>query len=189
MAVPRGAGNAARQCLEMVVRALGWCLEPRKTEGPAACLLILGISVEYTDDGTIHLRPDSAKLSVWLDSITQALKANRLTSGEAAKLAGRLLFARSSLCGRVGAAQLRRLFRRSHAHGSVRLDESLQRVLIWWHAMLRGDAFRLKMYLHPDRRLPILVYTDATGRGSMGYCIYNSDRLLCSWSMSWSAHV
>ena len=110
LAVPRGMGDAAREALEMIVAALGWTLEPSKTEGPSREMVILGMHVGYAGDGVIQIEPDARKAKVWISSIEDALASDELSATAAAKLAGRLLFARSAAFGRVGAAQLRRLF-------------------------------------------------------------------------------
>ena len=131
----------------------------------------------------MHVQPEQAKVDMWIKSIDVALEENRLVSSAAAKLAGRLLFARSAWFGRVGSAQLRRIFNRAHGNGSSTLSASLRRVLLWWKAMLSNHAFHLQVKLTYDERRPILMYTDATGNGRMGYACYGSNGILMCWSM------
>jgi len=149
LAVPVEAADAARYALVTVVAALGWTLEPSKTLGPVETMVILGMSVSCTGDGTIDIRPDTDKVKVWVRSIDDALETNKLVSSEAAKLAGRLLFARRAWFGRVGSAQLRRLFQRAHRVGSPVLSPSLRRVLLWWKAMLANHAFYRDVWSRP----------------------------------------
>ena len=50
-------------------------------------LVVLGIAVNLADEG-ISFRPEPVKVQKWLTQVTEALRANRLTGGEASKLAG-----------------------------------------------------------------------------------------------------
>ena len=184
MAVPAGAGEAARFAIHKIIDALGWTLEPSKSEGPSPSMVILGLRVCFLAyEGVVSVNPEPAKVEQWLSAIDHVLQSRKMTSSEASKLAGKLLFARSAWCGRVGNAQLRRLFQRAHGNGSSSLNEPLRRVLVWWRAMLQHQAFDMKVKLQPDQRKPVLLYTDATGKGRMGYAMYDCDGVLRTWSM------
>ena len=54
------------------------------------------------------------KLVVWIKAIELALEKDALSPAAASKLAGRLLFARGNFFGKIGSAQLRRIFHRAH---------------------------------------------------------------------------
>ena len=48
--------------------------------------------------------------------------------------------------------------------------------------MPAGVAFHHQITLGPDTRHPWLLYTDATGKGYMGYTLYDSRGRLQAWS-------
>ena len=77
--------------------------------GPAVELTILGLLV-HLSALAVEVRPDPRMLPAWIKSVEVALYTCRLTPSEARQMAGWLLFACSTLCGRTGVAHLRRLF-------------------------------------------------------------------------------
>ena len=49
--------------------------------------------------------------------------------------------------------------------------------------MLTNNVFHLQISMRPDERKPLMLYTDATGTGRMGYALFNPHGHLLSWSM------
>ena len=182
LAVPKETGAVARRVIETVVEALGLTLESSKTEGPVNSLVVLGVLVSCDTQGVFSFKPEGKKLVVWIKAIELALEKDALSPAAASKLAGRLLFARSTFFGKIGSAQLRRIFHRAHKSKTNTLNAPLKRVLVWWKAMLTAGTFYKEIALGDDPRKPCLLYTDATGKGSMGYALYSSDGNIIAWS-------
>ena len=94
LAVLRGARAAIRRAVESVVCALGWTLEPTKSEGPVPMLVVLGLPLSCPSHGGVGLHLDARKREAWVVSIVQALSSDALSPVEAAQLVGRLSFDR-----------------------------------------------------------------------------------------------
>ena len=92
MAVPASFADEALKALVDSVSALGWALEPSKTEGPVADLTILGLHITV-EETTVHVTPDEKKVPLWLASVQKALDEDSLHHSVAEKLAGQLNFA------------------------------------------------------------------------------------------------
>ena len=181
MAVPSDLGRDARTIMETVIAALGWTLEPSKTEGPTNQLTILGVDVTIKAD-FVHLRPDEAKSRLWLLTISDALLSNRLTPKDAEKLAGRLNFAAGTAFGRVGRAYLRAIYHQQHSHSKDhQLNDELRHNLMWWQNFLTTHNLHRAMPLRPSPKPVLLVYTDATGGGSLGYAVYDVAGRCLTW--------
>ena len=74
-------------------------------------LVVLGVETHILDSG-IRFRPESAKMRKWAMRIASYLQADRLTGGEAAKLAGALQWASQHAFRRLGRAMIRAIYRR-----------------------------------------------------------------------------
>ena len=84
-------------------------------------------SVRVTDD----------KAAKWLHDVQEALRAGRLSSGQAAKLAGRLSFSAQHTFRKLGRAMLRPLFQQEHKPlPNGRLGPQLRLALQWWEQVL-----------------------------------------------------
>ena len=119
LAVPKGTGEVARRVSETVVEALGLTLESSKTEGPVDPLVVLGVLASCDNQGVFCFKSEGRKLEVWMKAIELARENDELSPAAASKLAGRLLFARSSFFGKIGSAQFRRIFHRSSTDNTL----------------------------------------------------------------------
>ncbi len=187
MAVPADLGSDARAILEATIGSLGWTLEPSKTEGPTASLTILGVQVTVDgpdDDIQAHLRCEPAKVAVWLKTIEDSLANNVLTSRDAARLAGRLNFAAGTCFGRSGRGFIRPIYARqySHVHNDSTLTDDLRHSLHWWHAFLTTQDLHRLIHLNSPQRPVLLVYTDATGSGDLGFATYKNTTHCHDWA-------
>ena len=181
MAVPHQLGSLARTIMEDVIQALGWHLEPDKTEGPTQQLTVLGVSITI-DNKSIALQPDPIKVAVWLRQMQECIDQDIMHASTASKLAGRLTFAGQSIFGRVGRAHVRPIYDRIYT-GHSALDPALRHSLLWWIELLQTTAYRRTAPLQEATRPAIVIYTDATGDGRIGSAIYRNGELL-NWSAS-----
>ena len=136
--------NAAHalQCFVRLVRAvLGpGAIADKKTD-VGQSLGILGLLVHPQLSGiTVALLPE--KRVKWLAEIKDILAQNRLGSGRASKLAGRLCFA-SLLCfWRLGRAMVRPLFAQQYSPlPGGRMRRALTMALRWWVIVLEQCSF------------------------------------------------
>ena len=58
------------------------------------------------------------------------------------------------------------------------MGTSPRRTLKWWAAVLRDGAFDRDILLQCDQLFPILLYTDATGTGGLGFAAYDEKAVL-----------
>jgi len=161
----------ALQSQALIVRfvaALGLVLAPDKTPPSAASMPLLGIVVTLvpTSSGLeVHLSPDPAKLEFWLDSLASMATGRPATAAEVEQLTGRLCFAVASLWGPAARAKMSALYSWSQCGG--RPSEECLEVISWWRThLMSGDPVVLR--LSPDPRPPLILYTDAEGKGGIG---------------------
>ena len=100
-------------------------------------------------------------------------------------MAGRLNFAASTVFGRVGLAHLRPIY--SRAHGCKRasgteLHPQLRRCLKWWITLLNTSDLQVSLPHKRQSREKFILYTDATGNGSLGFALYDHKGQCTSWA-------
>ena len=184
MSAPSSIAEDFKHALTEVIAALGWCLEPSKTEGPLPQLTILGLLITINDDDfTVHITPDPRKAPMWISHIEQLLHDRSCPPSDAEKLAGRLNFAGSSVYGKCGRDYLRALYRRQHER-TTDINPALQEALEWWVDFLRSENLHRIVPMTNDSTPPVLVYTDAEGKGGIGASIYDHLGNLLLWSAS-----
>ena len=144
-------------------------------------MVILGVRLECLET-SINFKPDPRKKDIWILSIEDALQTGVLRRRDAERLAGRLLFSRCSIFGVVGAAQLRRVYACARSGGTHRMGQHLRRTLEWWASVLRSGSFERDISVDREEMQPLLLYTDATGNGGLGYAMYDSEAKLRAWS-------
>ena len=160
----------ALQCFARLVRAmLGTdALAPEKMEHGNP-LQALGLRFESSGDG-VCVRVTDDKADKWLEDVDAALAEGKLTSGRAAKLAGRLSFAAQHTFKRLGRAMLTPLFQQEHAPlKGARFCKKLHLSLQWWRQVL---TLRLTQWTPVQRPSEVVeLYCDARGtlHGSLPY--------------------
>ena len=132
----------ALQCFVRLVRAvLGPSAIADKKTDVGASLGILGLHIQPALSGvTVALLPE--KQQKWLAEIKDILQQNKLGSGRASKLAGRLCFASLSCFWRLGRAMVRPVFSQQYSPlPGARMRHALVMSLKWWVLVLEHCAF------------------------------------------------
>ena len=162
----------SRSLVMRFVTALGLQLAADKTPPPSKVMPLLGIQLSVEDiDGVqcLTLLPDPAKLQFWLQCLEEAMSC-RIPASVIESLCGRLCFAVFAIWGPSARARLRPLYQWGRAGGSP--DASCMSCLHWWKTKLYcGEPTVL--FLSPDSLPPVLVYTDAEGRGGIGGLLFD----------------
>ena len=97
-------------------------------------LVILGVSIDIKPSG-VSCWPSDDKVTKWTRRIDLALMSGKLTSGDASKLSGALMWATQAIVKRLGRAMLRPIIRQSHAMKST-VGKELRIALEWWREVL-----------------------------------------------------
>ena len=186
-AVPSCMGDVAKKCLVEAISLLGYHLEPSKTEGPASLMTILGVQIKVRPHSVV-LAPDPLKAAKWIRDLQEALATNSLPPSQAAKMAGRLNFAASSVFGKLGSAHLRPLYARLHHSGRSApgspLNPEITASLVFWIDLLHMPHFRRILELPHCKTPAKVLYTDATGHGDLGFVLYEGSSTPSSWAAS-----
>ena len=104
--------------------------------------------------------PSEDKVVKWTADVHGAILSRKLSSREAAKLAGRLGFTAQNAFQNVGRAPLRPIFRHQYSplpHG--RVSNLLLAALVWWEAFLVSPIKKKVLFAPPCRC--IHIFTDA----------------------------
>jgi hypothetical protein len=122
-------------------------------------LTVLGVTVTIAQ-GKISLWPEEIKTKKWLGQVNEALKTGKLTSNDAATMAGRLSFTTQSAFQKIGRAPLRPIF--THKYNPLpggRVSTRLRKALTWWKQFLETPLKR-EVDLRSDKE-HVHIFTDA----------------------------
>jgi hypothetical protein len=124
-------------------------------------LQVLGLHFE-ADTAGVSVRVTDDKAAKWLHDVQEALRAGRLSSGQAAKLAGRLSFSAQHTFRKLGRAMLRPLFQQEHKPlPNGRLGPQLRLALQWWEQVL---ALKITQRAPAETHSEVVeLFTDARG--------------------------
>ena len=121
-------------------------------------LLLLGIKVKPEQWGA-SFTLDRDRAEKWIAIIDLALKCGILTSGEASKMAGRLMWATQSLFHKLGRAMIKAFFAQcSSKDGKIGLR--LRIALLWWKHVLRCGVCETHNWDLHDKK-PCHIFVDA----------------------------
>ena len=152
----------ALQCFGRLVRAVMGAdsLSNEKMEYGHP-LQVLGLHFEADMSG-VSVRVTDDKPQKWLHDVREALQTCRPSSGQAAKLAGRLRFSAQHTFRKLGRAMLRPLFQQEHAPlKNGRIGTHLRLALQWWEQVLAlRMTQRAPTQAHGD---VVELFTDARG--------------------------
>ena len=123
-------------------------------------LVVLGLALQVGESG-LTARPSTDKVRKWRAALQRALDSNRLTAGQASKLAGRLMWASTAMFRKLGRAMLRPLYAHQHRHTS-QLGPSLRLCLSFWEETLRLELSQERLWQEPERKRAVLL-ADARG--------------------------
>ena len=121
-------------------------------------MVVLGLQVR-ADHGGFSCFPSPDKVKKWRGRIDDALSSGALRPGDAAKLAGALMWACSGMFHRIGRALIRPLFAHSKQHG-VMVQQRLRVALEWWAEVLALELCETRAWV-PDRREAAQLFVDA----------------------------
>ena len=163
-----------------IVDLLGLRLDPEKTPPPSSTMTILGVLLVIICVGNVYyaqLNIDPRKQSVWLGAINKALQTHQLLPCEAEVLAGRLEFAASAVLGKGHRHRLITIYAHGSKHAQVSSDISSATDLLsdlqWWANLLSSKLSHRMVQLTGDRPPPLLLYTDAEGKGGLGAVLFD----------------
>lgn len=143
---------------------LGWTVKGGdKDKDPADVFTALGVSFDLKDmtapSPTLRVVNTQGRIDNIVASIEEILKKGFMTSLDAARLAGKLVFARSQIFGRVGSLALRALHRRASALVPREgIDSETLWALHWWKATLPDAEPRVVCLA--GYRQPLIIFTD-----------------------------
>ena len=150
MVAPEEVAEEAFSIFCFIFELLGFMLKTKKAVRPTERGPLLGVEADLSGRN-LRFHVDPQRRERLLTELRAVVRARRLVPGQAARLAGRLVFAASALAGRVGRAFLQPLFRLANLHrqGRAREDatdmlcledgELTDRLLLaleWWVALL-----------------------------------------------------
>jgi len=159
-----GAERAAcaEHALECIVRLVRCILGPSAIAADKVAagmpLVVLGLQVR-ADHGGFSCTPSPDKVKKWRGRIGDALSSGVLRPGDAAKLAGALMWACSGMFHRIGRALIRPLFAHSKQCGVV-VPQQLRVALEWWAEVLALELCESRAWT-PDRREAAQLFVDA----------------------------
>ena len=93
-----------------------------------------------------------------VSSIEEILSSGDITTQQASRLAGKLVFARSQVFGRVGSLALRILYKPTHLATKAGLDAETKWALWWWKRTLPTAEPRI-VHLAGHRQ-PLVIFSD-----------------------------
>ena len=160
----------------IVTRLLGWGLDPDKSQvGQELTLLGLQINMgPLVSDW--NLSADKAR--DWSNDIRRFVEEDRLTPGEASKLAGKLQFLNSHIFGRVGRALIRPIiWRQIQQIGSHKLTHRLRASLEWFDRALREQWSRQVPYVRDVYEKMAIAYSGAESTGCIASVVVVGGRV------------
>ena len=163
-AEPASTVGSAWETFEDVCSLLGFEPSASKAQAPTTKIHLLGTSLTLHADATVVCLPDK-KRNELINDLSHVLAHDQLNPSQAAKLRGRLGFAKSLFSGKVGRALLQPRSARQYSRAPGRfhpLSAELSEALNWWRAALSIAVPRSIPFATPR---PCLVYSDACGAG------------------------
>ena len=150
-------------CFARITRCLlGFTSVAQEKLQHGSTLVVLGVAVSIDVNG-ITLWPDETKRAKWGQQLVSALHENRLSQGDASKLAGRLSFAAQNIFRRLGRAMIRPIYRQQYRPlREGRLSQDLTLALQWWKTVLENRITETIAWNHKPRRV-VDLFCDARG--------------------------
>ena len=141
-------------------------------------LVILGVQVESGFKG-YRLSTAQCKVRKWVKLIQRALWDDKLSPGDASKLAGKLAWSCAHVFQQLGRAQLRPIFDQTTRRDGVMGDE-LREALQWWCDILRMDLAQVYEWEQNTSRIAHL-FCDASGKEAHMGAVLSLDGA-CYWT-------
>ena len=147
-----------------VVALAGWDVPDKKSPPPTCSAQILGVlsDLSQTPHNPPQIRVTEARVRRLQAQLNEVLQKEKLGSGLAGKLWGRLQFASTQAYGRTGRAMLRALNRRQHKGGRYCLNPQLKSCFTWWIRHLPVLPAR-PVPINMEKRRVMISYSDGEG--------------------------
>ena len=163
-------------CRWVIQDLLGWQLDEDKAVTAAPSAVVLGVLVSFEDSSeTAVFEVPADKSTKWRSEIASVLEHGILTPAAARKLAGKLSWGATVVFQRSARVFLMPIFR--HACGSrSKITQRLRCALLWWDRFLATLPKR-RVPLAPRILTRLILYTDATGSGTLAWvAVLGSER-------------
>ena len=124
---PAASSDSSFRSFDCFCEILGYRLKVSKRHPPDTLQKLQGVIVRIQDQG-VTVEPSASRVSKLCRTLREALLQDRLTSDEAARLAGKLGFLSTSLWGQLGKSLTRPIYGRSQGPkgGRVELNSGLR---------------------------------------------------------------
>lgn len=159
---PHNLAESSFQQFTRLSRLLGLRMKESKALAPNPSQKVLGVLMEVTQTEVV-LRPHPSRCARVIAIIDCALQQNRLTSDDAQRLAGKLVFLTSTLFGQLGRAALAPVYARAHGLSTCdkadQLNTALKAALVALQTML--TEIQPKRIPRQMTQTPVIIYTDA----------------------------
>ena len=156
---PQAESVASHRATKALFCALNMNLAEEKEVAPTGVLSLLGAHVRLLP-GTISAGIDETRKSDLARGTQTRLDSGRLTSGQRAKLRGKLLFTSSLLAGRWGRTYVAELIRHQYRSTSAQIQPNLMADLT---LRRRQIALMEPRLVQLAQRTPCVLYSDAAG--------------------------
>ena len=160
---PKFSAPSAFWALGRLFQLFGFVFDEGKDVLPTAVFPSLGVVFDLRHvrrNSLLKVRPKPTRITKILEELRSIRAKGSLTSGEASRLVGKLLFVAETLFGRVSRCALS-AFRARQYSKAVRLSLDLEAAISWWPAALFILPPR-ELPVYPREERPTLLYTDAS---------------------------
>ena len=175
--VTRSSQLAPSRVMGVVFSALGFGVDPDKSEDFMSVLVILGakLTIRWTKKA-LSLGLDDGKMRRWMAELDQVLLVGVLTPALAMKFVGRFLWAASLTADKVGRSNLKALMAQIHdPTRGYKLSTWARRSLVFWRKFLLSQP-QIWKSVDECKRQHMISWTDAAGTGELAALLYDQRR-------------
>ena len=175
--VTRSSQLAPSRVMGVVFSALGFGVDPEKSEDFMSVLVILGakLTIRWTKKA-LSLGLDDGKMRRWMAELDQVLLVGVLTPALAMKFVGRFLWAASLTADKVGKSNLKALMAQIHdPTRGYKLSAWAGRPLVFWRKFLLSQP-QIWKSVDECKRQHMISWTDAAGTGELAALLYDQRR-------------
>ena len=164
---------SAREAWLAFASLCGWDIPLAKSPLPSQYFRALGVFVDLRPlpRSTAYIQVCPLRIDGILEMMVAILERNRLPSGLASSLVGRLMFACVAFSGFYGKSMLRSFRRRSY-EARANFNPQIRAALGWWCSQLRRAPPRPIPWMVQSRRV-VVTYSDGEGSGHVGVAIWS----------------
>ncbi|CAE7942077.1 unnamed protein product [Symbiodinium sp. KB8] len=173
---PAASSDSSFRSFDCFCELLGYRLKVSKRQPPDTLQTLQGVIVRIQDAG-VTVEPSESRVSKLCRTLREALLQDRLTSDEAARLAGKLGFLSTSLWGQLGKSLTRPIYGRSQGSkdGRVELNPGLRASMECLLTLLATPIPRYIPFARSDTPVAVL-YADAFFKlGDRRWSVCDSD--------------